>query len=196
MAENREVRLDNKSVIERKGENCHTVFGKNVRLINARIVMAQDSELIVGDNVILRGYIAISSGCKIIIGDRTKCNYPVHIVVSEKTTLHIGCDCLFSDMSLYTSDTHSIFCRKTGAKINVASNIFIGDRVWLGRKTWVMKGSHIESDVVVAAGAMVTGYISSNTICAGVPARVIKQDILWCDERVDTLPERMESQLL
>ncbi len=184
-----EVNMDSRSVIEKRGENCRSHFGRNVRLIGARIVMADNSELIVGDNVILRGYIAISAGCRVEIGSRTKCNYPIHMVVSENTQLTMGDDCLLSDATLYTSDTHSIFDRKSGQKINVAKDIIIGDRVWLGRKTWVMKGAAIGSNVVVAAGAMVTGQIPESTICAGVPARVIKEDIVWCDERTNVMPD-------
>lgn len=184
-----EAKLDSRSVIEKKGENCVCEFGANVRLIGARILMAENSELIVGDNVILRGYIAISSGCRVEIGSSTKCNYPIHMVVSENTKLIMGENCLVSDATFYTSDTHSIFDKKTGKKINIAQNIIIGDRVWLGRKTWVMKGAEIEENVVVAAGAMVTGKIPASTICAGVPAKVIKEDVIWCDERVDTIPQ-------
>ena len=188
--------LDQRSVIERKSDSCRTEFGKNVRLIGARIVLADNSELIVGDNVILRGFISISSGCTVVIGARTKCNFPIHMVVSEGTKLTIGEECLFSDASFYTSDTHSIFDRATGLKINLPSDIYIGDRVWMGRKSWAMKGAYIGADVVVAAGAMVTGEIPSYSICAGVPARVIKENILWCGERVDVIPDRLLSKIV
>lgn len=101
----------------------------------------------------------------------------------------------FSDAAFYTSDTHSIFDRTTGLKINVPNDISIGDRVWMGRKSWVMKGAHIGSDVVVAAGAMVTGEIPSYSICAGVPAKVIKENILWCGEKTDIIPDRLISKM-
>lgn len=45
--------------------------------------------------------------------------------------------------------------------------------------------------ITVAAGAMVTGTIPSYTICAGVPAKVIKENIIWCDERTETIPDRL-----
>lgn len=143
---NNEAILDQRSVIERKGEFYRTEFGKNVRLIGARIVLADNSELIVGDNVILRGFISIFSECTVVIGARTKCNFPINMVVSEGTKLTIGEECLFSDASFYTSDTHSIFDRTTGLKVNLPSDIYIGDRVWMGRKSWVMKGAYIGSE--------------------------------------------------
>lgn len=187
--------LDQRSTIEKKGHSSKVQFGKNVRLIGARVVLADGAELTVGDNVILRGFISISSNCAVVIGARTRCNFPIHMVVSENTSLTIGEECLFSDAAFYTSDTHSIFDRTTGLKINVPNDISIGDRVWMGRKSWVMKGAHIGSDVVVAAGAMVTGEIPSYSICAGVPAKVIKENILWCGEKTDIIPDRLISKM-
>ncbi|WP_373332022.1 glycosyltransferase [Thiopseudomonas alkaliphila] len=181
--------LDSRSSIVNKGDGQVVKVGRNVRLLGARIVMAKNSKLIVGNNVIIRGYIAISENCSVEIGSHTKCNFPVNIIVSEGTKLAIGESCLLSDVSIYTSDTHSIFDKNTKCRVNSAKNIYIGNRVWLGRKSWVMKGAEISDDVVVAAAAMVTGKINKNTVCAGIPAKVIKENIVWCDERTEIAPE-------
>lgn len=53
-----------------------------MRLIGARIVLADGAELIVADNVILRGFIAISSGCSVVIGSKTRCNFLIYMVIS------------------------------------------------------------------------------------------------------------------
>lgn len=183
--------LDDRSQIINRGEGQVIICGKNVRLIGARIIMAKKSQLILGDNIIIRGYIAISAGCKVTIGSETICNYPIHAVVSENSCLNIGKNCLLSDVSFYTSDTHSIFDRITGQRINRSKDINVGDRVWFGRKTWVMKGAEISHDSVIAAGAMVTGKIPPHTISAGVPAKVIREDILWCNERREDVPDSL-----
>ena len=52
--------------------------------------------------------------------------------------------------------------------------VTIGDRVWIGARAIVLPGSIIESEVVVAAGAVVTGTCLSRGIYAGVPARRIR----------------------
>lgn len=190
MIDNKPI-LDNRSVIEKKDEECKVVFGKNVRLIGARIVLAKNAELIVGDNVTIRGFVSISTGCSVNIGSGTRCNFPIYLVVSEGTRFSLGKDCLLSDVSIYTSDTHSIFNKETKEKINKGKDIFIGDRVWLGRRSWVMKGSVIGSDVVVGACSMVIGALPSNTICVGSPATVVKENIVWCPEMTDICPERL-----
>lgn len=53
--------------------------------------------------------------------------------------------------------------------------VTIGDRVWLPNAI-VLPGAHIESDVVVAAGSVVTSSIPSGSLAAGCPAQVIRKD--------------------
>jgi acetyltransferase-like isoleucine patch superfamily enzyme len=54
-------------------------------------------------------------------------------------------------------------------------DIFIGDNVWIGANAIITAGCNIGNGVVVAAGSVVTRDIPDNTICAGVPAKVIKK---------------------
>ena len=56
-----------------------------------------------------------------------------------------------------------------------ARSIYVGDRVWIGAGAIILGGVKIESDSVVAAGAVVTKNVPSRCVVAGVPARVIKK---------------------
>jgi maltose O-acetyltransferase len=60
------------------------------------------------------------------------------------------------------------------AKRAVGLPVTIGDRVWIGARAVVCPGARIESDVVVAAGAVVVGRLASGGLYAGVPARRIR----------------------
>lgn len=51
--------------------------------------------------------------------------------------------------------------------------VTIGDRVWIGARVTICPGATIESDVVVAAGAVVVGRLESGAVYGGVPARKI-----------------------
>ncbi len=53
-------------------------------------------------------------------------------------------------------------------------NVIIGNNVWIGGGTIIVPGVKIGNGVVVAAGSVVTKDLPSNTICGGVPAKVIK----------------------
>jgi maltose O-acetyltransferase len=55
----------------------------------------------------------------------------------------------------------------------VPEPVVIGDRVWIGARVTICPGAVIESDVVVAAGAVVVGRLESGAVYGGVPARRI-----------------------
>ena len=59
------------------------------------------------------------------------------------------------------------------------SPIVIGNHVWIGRRAMIMKGVTIGDGAVVAAGAIVTKDVPPNCVVAGVPARVVKENIFW-----------------
>lgn len=52
--------------------------------------------------------------------------------------------------------------------------IVIGNNVFIGNKCIIMPGVTIGDNVVVGAGSIVTRDIPSNSVCAGVPAKVLR----------------------
>ena len=52
--------------------------------------------------------------------------------------------------------------------------IQIGHRVWCGFNVTILAGATIGDDVVIGAGSIVTKNIPSNSIAAGIPAKVVK----------------------
>lgn len=56
--------------------------------------------------------------------------------------------------------------------------IIIKKKAWLGAGVTVLPGVTIGENAVVAAGAVVTKDVPDNTIAAGVPAKIIRKDIL------------------
>ncbi|MBF4583827.1 acyltransferase [Curtobacterium sp. VKM Ac-2865] len=53
--------------------------------------------------------------------------------------------------------------------------VTIGERVWIGGRATILPGARIDDDVVIAAGAVVTGHLQSHGVYAGVPARRIRE---------------------
>ena len=56
----------------------------------------------------------------------------------------------------------------------------IGDKVWIGCRTTILKGSVIPDGCVIGAGSLVTGKIfSPNTIIIGSPAKSVRTIDGW-----------------
>ena len=70
-------------------------------------------------------------------------------------------------------------------KVNPAKDVTIGDRVWIGYGTTILKGSVIESDSIIGTQSVVTGkHIPKGSIAAGNPIRVLKQGFHWGREKI------------
>ena len=55
----------------------------------------------------------------------------------------------------------------------------IGDHVWLCENCSIMPGVKVGSGSVVAANAVVTRDVPANTLVAGCPAKVIRENVQW-----------------
>lgn len=59
-------------------------------------------------------------------------------------------------------------------EIDIIRPIHVRNNVYLGRGCIVLPGVTIGNNVVVGAGSIVTRDVPDNSLCVGVPARVIK----------------------
>jgi acetyltransferase-like isoleucine patch superfamily enzyme len=55
----------------------------------------------------------------------------------------------------------------------VSKGIRIGHRVWLGSNCVVLDGADLGDNVIVSAGAVVSGAVAPNSIIQGNPPKVI-----------------------
>lgn len=125
------------------------------------------------------------SGNTITIGEKTKILGKTHLAAIEGTKISIGKDCLFSsDVHFRTGDSHSVLDMQ-GRRINASEDIVIGDHVWLGTKVTCLKGARVPDHSILAACSLVTGKFDvPNCVLAGVPAKVVKQNIDWSIKRI------------
>lgn len=127
-------------------------------------ILANDSEITVGAGTTILG----------------KANQPnVLLARGEPSRLTIGRECMFSyGIEVRTSDSHPIFDAQ-GVHINPSGDIAIGDRVWVGARCLVLKGSQLGDGSILAAASVLTRDVGARMIAAGVPAKVIREDIQW-----------------
>lgn len=79
-----------------------------------------------------------------------------------------------ADVSILTHDfCSSVFRQKYHDFVPGRSKVVIGNNVYIGQKAIILRGVTIGDNVIIGAGAIVTKDISSDSVVAGVPARVV-----------------------
>lgn len=118
----------------------------------------------------------LANNGELIVGNNFNMTGNSTIICEQK--IEFGSDCLLSweDLVMDT-DYHSVSIN--GQLKNKCLPIFIGNHCWIGCRATVLKGSCIGNDSVIAAGAVVSRKFGHNSIIAGVPAKVIKEECNW-----------------
>ena len=90
--------------------------------------------------------------------------------------LHVGAQCIVADW-VYVCDFDHRF-DEVGMPIKdqgiVKTPVRIGDDVWLGVKSSVLRGTDVGQGTVVAAHSVVRGTVPPHSVVAGVPGRVVR----------------------
>lgn len=159
-------------------------FGVKNRIRKCTIAIhGKGNTLIFEDGANLKGVHIELDGinCTLIVGKRCVIGEGCYLSAKENgTTLKIGDDCMFSrNVKLMTCDGHDILSQRSQTRVNLAKDIYIGDRVWLADGVVVLKGCTVGEGSVIGLHSVVTKNVPKNCIAAGNPARVVKNDILW-----------------
>ena len=129
---------------------------------------------------------SVNNGNTVYIGRDCYFSGTMHIIASEGKNIIIGDHGLFSfGIWIRTADAHLIYDVNTKKRINYSQSVLIGDHVWLGQQSLILKGSQIGSGSVLGGGAVVScGRILSNSVYGGNPARCIREGIFFSGECV------------
>ncbi|MDD6378620.1 MAG: acyltransferase [Prevotella sp.] len=108
-------------------------------------------------------YVGISGGCiwstsSISIGDYA----------------HVGANCLIIDGDIHNLDWKERRQDASKAIPYKKGPIIIGDDVWIGANSIILKGVRIGERSIIGAGSIVTHSIPKDCIAAGNPCRVIR----------------------
>lgn len=162
------------------GDKCK-VFGTSIR------INGNNSTVIIGDDVYMNESKIVLEGDnnELRIGDGTSFTARVQLAAIESSKLIIGENCLFStDIHIRTGDSHSILDEEEH-RINPPEDIRIGNNVWVGTRAVCLKGGVIPDNCMVGACSLITKkFVSKNCILAGIPAKVIKENVHWVYESI------------
>lgn len=196
-------------------------IGENVEIQNSEFFLKNDIRMEIGNGCEIRGCrfsMHDNSKCQmgyngnvikqnwclnkcavLNISDNFTTGGDGHWMIGPETSVLIGEDCMFSrGIFLRSYDAHSIFDVRTGANINSIKEIcrnrkiIIGNHVWIGERAFILYNTEIADGSIIGVGSLVKGKIPNNCIVAGVPARVIRKDIVW--SREDGADELMECE--
>jgi acetyltransferase-like isoleucine patch superfamily enzyme len=93
---------------------------------------------------------------------------------SEPWLIRIGANChITAGVTFVTHDGGTLILRSEEPTLEWTAPISIGERVYIGVKTIILPGVTIGNRCIIGAGSVVTNNIPSNSVAAGVPARVI-----------------------
>lgn len=125
------------------------------------------------------------------IGQNNYINDTLTLILSEGKNIMIGSECCISlGIWMRNADPHLVFSAESHNRINPSRSIYIGDHVWLGQSSMILKGSIIHSGSIVGAMSLVAGKeIASNSCWGGNPAAKIKEQIFWSGECVHSWTE-------
>ena len=189
----------NSNVIRNKGilTNCvYDIEGNNnlveimpgAVLSNMRIFMRGDNHILrIGERCHLKGgdFYFEDNDCKVEIGKNTTVESAHFAVTEPGKSITIGEDCMFStNIEFRTGDSHSIIDNTTKMRINYAKDIHVRNHVWIGANAIILKGVTLGNDCIVGTGSLVTTDVPDNCVAAGIPSKVIKENINWLKKRI------------
>lgn len=166
-----------------KGQNNEVIIEDFSRLKNCSIIISgNNNRIYIGKwSTLLNAELVIqNSGNEIILQEHTRILGKTHLAAIEGTKIVVGKDSMFSsDIHFRTGDSHSIL-DMDGKRINASKDIIIGEHVWVGTKVTCLKGAIVPDHSIIGACSLVTGqFHQPNCALAGVPAKVVKENVDW-----------------
>ncbi len=136
--------------------------------------------------VVFKGTAVIGQGSKVCTGPDGTLVLGDNLSITGESTLvaydsvQIGADCLLSwDVLIMDTDFHDI-TDENGLVINPPKPVVIGDHVWIGCKSLVLKGAVIPDASVIAANTFVSKALSApGAVYVGSPAHCVKENVIW-----------------
>lgn len=153
-------------------------------MIGQPILVRNFGKIVIGDGVALnpwpQGEPFVTSlhtwlpGAELRIGEQCVLNGTVihareRVEIGPWTMFGPGCVVIDNDSHPITRDRYL----RRGREV-ASAPVVLGENVWVGTRSVILKGVTIGENTIVAAGSIVTRELPANVIAGGNPCRVIK----------------------
>jgi acetyltransferase-like isoleucine patch superfamily enzyme len=136
-------------------------------LLGRNVTIARNSCLIC-TGVISRMGVGITIGNNSAVGAQSFIGGQGGVVIGNDVIMGPGVR-IFSENHIYENKKELIRLQGESRK-----GVAIGNNCWIGASSTILDGVKVGNGCVIAAGSVVTKNIPSNSVVAGVPARIIK----------------------
>lgn len=139
------------------------------------ITMDRTARLAIGKSFKMRdgAKIRVRKGASCVIGDRTSVNSNNVIACHERIT--IGSGCQFSpNVQIYDHDHDFRDANGIGAMKYKTEPIEIGNNVWIGANTVILRGTKIGDNCVIGAGSVVKGEYPAGSVIVQKRTEIIR----------------------
>ena len=182
----------------RMGRNLRTTGPVRIKArASGSIVIGNDVRLLAGwrsNRVGLSGPVILHTweGGRIEIGDHTGASATV---VSSRSGIRIGEHCnIGGNVRIFDHDFHSLDANirrgPRGCADCATKPVYIGDDVFIGTGSIILKGVTIGDRAVIGAGSVVTRDIPPDCIAAGNPAVVLRSSAKTGPTRPESSPSK------
>ena len=111
-------------------------------------------------------------GYHIQVGEHFYANY--NLTILDAGHVRIGDNCMIApNVSLFTVG-HPLHPQARNSGYECGRDITIGDNVWIGGGAILLPGVTVGSNVVIAAGSVVSRDLPDNVVAAGNPCRPVR----------------------
>ena len=136
--------------------------------------------------VVFKGRAGFGAGAKIAVGRGVTLTFGDQFLMTARSELacfkeiSFGDNCLLSwNILVMDTDEHPVYDEE-GNHINHDQPITIGNKVWIGCRSTILKGTVVVDGCIIGAGTLANKkFKEKNCIIAGSPARIVKENVYW-----------------
>lgn len=163
------------------GDRC--VFGLRSRLINRT---GDKDRIVIKNDVMMHGSLIVEGDGRIELADFVNIRRETYIGSSCRVTIGAGV-IISNNVVIMDNNNHPVSPEARRAMVSggwstdrwswkhsASAPIVIHENVWIGQGARINKGVEIGRNSIIAANAVVTKSVPSNSIAAGNPARIVK----------------------